>query len=154
MNFIHVQILLQSHQCWQYGLSKRPEKYRLPKIRLSCSSLPVGYTIYICCYILHIYYRVVQTYVTASWHLKLILDVQYNVFSEKQLGLCHALILTHLHSRNFCRAVDVNETNWAQVRTTSQQICHRGDQRLFSKSGPWHGEDDGVIMIMVIMVLP
>ena len=65
---------------------------------------------------LHLSYLLVQTYVAASWHLKLILDDQYNVFSEKQLGLCHALILTHLHSRNFCPAGDVNETNWAQVR--------------------------------------
>ena len=46
----------------------------------------------------------------------------------------------------------MNETNWAQVRTTSQQICHRGDQRLFSKSDPWHGDEDGVIVIMTIMM--
>ena len=76
----------------------------------------------------------------------------FNIMCFPSDSLYHALILTHLHSRNFCRAVDVNETNWAQVRTTSQQICHRGDQRLFSKSDPWHGDDDGVIMIMVFMM--
>ena len=141
---------LQSHQCWQNSLSKRSGKCRLPKIRLSCCSLPVGYTLYI---------NVVTSCMSIGSNiccsftaLEIYLDDQYNVFSEKQLGLCHALILTHLHSRNFCRAGDVNETNWAQVRTTSQQICHRGDQRLFSKSGPWPGDDDGKIMMMVIML--
>ena len=69
-----------------------------------------------------------------------------------QLNCTSDLTPRLVHSRNFCWAVDVNETNWAQVRTTSQQICHRGDQRLFSKSGPWHSDDDGVIMIMVIMM--
>ena len=70
-----------------------------------------------------------------------------------QLNCTSDLTPRLVHSRNFCWAVDVNETNWAQVRTTSQQICHRGDQRLFSKSGHWHGDDDGVIMIMVIMMI-
>ena len=104
-------------------------------------------------YILHVYWfkHILQLHGTWNWFL------MFNIMCFPRNSLDSAMLWS---SHTYTVVTSARRATWmkqigrkcGEVRTTSQQICHRGDQRLFSKSGPWHSDDDGVIMIMVIMM--